>query len=146
MTPFVLVHGAFHGGWCWKCVTRRLRDAGHSVYAPTLTGLGDREHLLDPSVNLSTHIQDVVNVLVYEDLHNVPLVGHSYAGMVIAGVAEAVPARLSRLIYLDAVIPVDGDCTRRGHGGAAADHDRCGRRLNSGGDSSPYRVSRVAQC
>ena len=109
MVTYVLVHGAFHGGWCWKKVTPLLREAGHEVYAPTLTGLGERAHLLSPEVDLSCHIQDVVNVLEYEDLQQVVLVGHSYGGMVITGVADRVPARLAHLIYLDAVVPCDGE-------------------------------------
>ena len=87
MTTFVLVPGAWQGGWCWQRVTPRLRAAGHEVYTPTLTGLGERAHLARPDVDLDTHIQDVVNVLTYEDLHEVILVGHSYAGIVVTGVA-----------------------------------------------------------
>jgi pimeloyl-ACP methyl ester carboxylesterase len=101
MATFVLVHGAFQGSWCWRKVIPLLRAAQHDVYAPTLTGLGERVHLLGPDVNLSTHIQDIVNVLFYEDLSEVILVGHSYAGMVIAGVAEAIPESLGHVIYLD---------------------------------------------
>src|SRR5215211_2758933 len=83
---FVLVHGAWHGGWCWKEVVRLLRGAGHEVFAPTLTGLGERVHLLAPEIDLTTHIDDVLGLLEYEDLTNVVLVGHSYAGIVISGV------------------------------------------------------------
>src|SRR3954451_24537840 len=108
MATFVLVHGAWHGGWCWKKVTPLLRAAGHEVYTPTLTGLGERVHLVTPEVNLSTHIDDVVNVLSYESLHQVVLVGHSYGGMVIARVADRVADRLAHLVYLDASIPDDG--------------------------------------
>jgi pimeloyl-ACP methyl ester carboxylesterase len=108
MVTFVPVHGARHGGWCWKKVTPLLRATGHEVYTPTLTGLGERAHLLGPSVNLSTHIEDVVNLLFYTDLSDVVLVGHSYGGMVITGVAERVPERLRRLVYLDALVPDDG--------------------------------------
>src|SRR5947209_11264731 len=85
---FVLVHGAWFGGWCWKKVTPRLRAAGHDVFAATLTGLGERAHLLTPDVGLDTHIEDILAVLEFENLTNVVLVGHSYAGMVIAGVAQ----------------------------------------------------------
>ena len=105
---FVLVHGGWHGGWCWKKVTPLLRVAGHAVYAPTLTGLGDRAHLFTSAVNLSTHIEDVRALLFYEDLHDVVLVGHSYGGMVIAGVAPLVVSRLAGVIYLDAFLPDDG--------------------------------------
>ena len=83
MATFVLVHGGWHGGWCWKRVTPHLRAAGHAVYTPTLTGLGERSHLASPETNLSTHIQDILNVLTYEDLRDVVLLGWSYGGMVI---------------------------------------------------------------
>jgi pimeloyl-ACP methyl ester carboxylesterase len=108
MATFVLVHGAWHGGWCWQRVARLLRAAGHDVFTPTLTGLGERAHLLGPAINLETHIQDVVGVLHYEDLRDVVLVGHSYSGMVISGVAELAAERLGHLVYLDAFVPGDG--------------------------------------
>ena len=108
MTTFVLVHGSFGGGWVWQKVTPLLRAQGHEVYIPRLTGLSDRSHLLDCGVNLTTHITDVASLLYYEDLSEVVLVGHSYAGMVITGVAEKVPERLSKLVYLDAYVPSDG--------------------------------------
>ena len=109
MATFVIVHGAFGGAWAWnRLVVPRLRQAGHAVHAVTLTGLGERAHLVTPEVGLATHIQDVINVLFYEDLHNVVLVGHSYGGMVITGVADHVPERLAQLIYLDAAVPADG--------------------------------------
>lgn len=108
MTTYVLVHGGWHGGWCWKRVTPFLRDSGHTVYTPTLTGLGERSHLASPETNLSTHIQDILNLLWYEDLTDVILVGHSYSGMVITGVADAAPERIARLVYLDAFVPEDG--------------------------------------
>ena len=107
---FVLVHGAWHGGWCWQRVTPLLRAAGHEVYAPSLTGLGDRAHLLNRKVNLETHIADVVALLEMENLANVALVGHSYAGMVITGVADRAAARLKSLVYLDAFAPEQGEC------------------------------------
>lgn len=108
MSIFVLVHGAFNGGWCWKHVARRLRAAGHDVFTPTLTGCGERAHLLSPSVGLGTHVQDVVNVLEYEDLEGVILAGHSYAGVVITAVADRAPGRVARLVYTDAAAPEDG--------------------------------------
>jgi pimeloyl-ACP methyl ester carboxylesterase len=108
MTNYLLVHGAWHGGWCWKRVARLLRASGHEVFTPTLTGLGEREHLLDATIGLDTHIQDVLGVLKYEDLRDVVLVGHSYGGMVIAGVAEKAAERLAHLVYLDAFVPHDG--------------------------------------
>jgi pimeloyl-ACP methyl ester carboxylesterase len=109
---FVLVHGAWHGGWCWKKVTPLLRAAGHEVFAPTLTGSGDRAHLLTPQVGLDTHIMDVAAVLEYEDLTDVVLVGHSYGGMVIAGVAQQAAARLAALVYLDAFLPENGKAVK----------------------------------
>ncbi|HEV2121876.1 MAG TPA: alpha/beta fold hydrolase [Chloroflexota bacterium] len=109
MASFVLVHGAWHGGWCWQRVAARLRAAGHEVCCPTLTGLGERTHLLLPSIDLDTHIQDVVNVLAYEDLTGVVLVGHSYAGAVVTGVADRTVEQLIHLVYLDAFIPHDGE-------------------------------------
>ncbi len=109
MAIFVLVHGGAHGGWCYQRVTRRLRQAGHEVYAPTLTGLGERSHLVGPQVDLNLHIQDVVAVLHYEDLEDVILVGHSYGGMVITGVADRAAARVGKLVYLDAANPKNGE-------------------------------------
>ncbi len=108
MATFVLVHGSFHGGWCWQKVARLLRESGSEVHTPTLTGLGERSHLATRQAGLDLHIQDIINVLEFEDLHDVVLVGHSYAGLVITGVAERVPQRLKLLVYLDAFIPHDG--------------------------------------
>jgi pimeloyl-ACP methyl ester carboxylesterase len=108
MAIFVLVHGSWHGGWCWQKVVPLLRGTGHQVYTPTLTGLGARSHLLNRRVDLTTHITDVVNLLFYEDLSEVVLVGHSYAGMVITGVAARIPERLARLVFLDAYVPAEG--------------------------------------
>jgi pimeloyl-ACP methyl ester carboxylesterase len=99
--PLVLVPGACLGGWAWGTVSRHLRAAGHEVHPVTLTGLGERVHLAHPGIDLATHITDVVNLLDYEDLHDVVLVGHSYAGPVIAGVASQRPQRLGALVYLD---------------------------------------------
>jgi pimeloyl-ACP methyl ester carboxylesterase len=110
MVTFVLVHGAFHGGWCWRDVAAQLRAAGHEVFAPTLTGLGERSHLASPAVDLSTHIRDVANLIEWEDLREAVLVGHSYGGMVITGVADRLPDRLAGVIYLDALVPQDGQC------------------------------------
>ena len=105
---FVLVHGAWLGGWLWKKVTPLLRAAGHEVFTPTLTGVGERSHLFSPEVGLDTHIEDIVAVLEYEDLTDVTLVGHSYAGMVITGVAQRAAHRLAQLVYLDAFLPENG--------------------------------------
>ena len=107
-TTIVLVHGAWHGGWCWTRVSPLLRAAGHTVFTPTLTGLGERSHLLTRDVDLDTHITDIVQVLEFEDLENVTLVGHSYGGMVITGVADRASDRISQLVYLDAMLPDNG--------------------------------------
>jgi pimeloyl-ACP methyl ester carboxylesterase len=101
MAAFVLVPGAWMGGWIWQDVARRLRQAGHDAYPVTLTGLGERAHLARPDVNLDTHIQDVLGLLRYEELEDVVLVGHSYAGLVVEGVADRAPERLSHLVYVD---------------------------------------------
>src|SRR4051794_12250519 len=108
MATFVLVPGAWLGGWCWQQVTPKLIAAGHRVYTPTLTGLGERVHLGRPETNIDTHIQDIVNVLEFEDIQDATLLGHSYAGFVVTGVAERVPARLRQVIYLDATVPKAG--------------------------------------
>jgi pimeloyl-ACP methyl ester carboxylesterase len=109
MTDFVLVQGAWIGGWYWRPIAQALRKAGHEAYTPTLTGLGERIHLMNPSINLDTHIADVVNVFKWEELSNVVLVGHSYGGMVITGVADALPDRIRSLVYLDAFVPGNGN-------------------------------------
>ena len=108
MATFVLVHGAFHGGWCWRVVTPRLTDAGHTVFTPTLTGLGERAYLANPDVDLETHIADVIGVFDWEDLQDVILVGHSYGGMVVGAAADRLADRIRCLVYLDALIPEDG--------------------------------------
>ena len=105
---FVIVHGATGGGWDWKLVDRILTAAGHTVYRPTLTGLGERVHLASADINLTTHITDIVNVILFEDLHDVVLAGHSYGGMVITGVMDRIPGRISRVMFLDAAVPDDG--------------------------------------
>jgi pimeloyl-ACP methyl ester carboxylesterase len=109
MATFVLVHGAWHGSWCWKRVRQALRTKGHDVFTPTLTGVAERSHLLSADVNLETHIQDVVNLLEWEELSDVVLCGHSYGGCVISGVADRVPRRLRALLYLDAFVLEDGE-------------------------------------
>ena len=106
---YVIVHGAWGGGWDWKRVDSALTKSGSVVYRPTLTGLGERVHLLTPAVDLSTHITDIVNVIRFEDLRDVVLVGHSYGGMIISGVADQIPDRIRRLVYVDAIVPEDGE-------------------------------------
>lgn len=105
---FVLVHGGGHGGWCYGLVADALISAGHRVFAPTLTGLGERVHLLSATISLNTHVLDVANVLRFEDLDDVILVGHSYGGGVITGVADEVPDRIGQLVFLDASMPGNG--------------------------------------
>src|SRR5205807_2556337 len=109
VTTFVLVHGSWHGGWCWRRVADRLERGGHKVYTPTLTGLGERVHLLTASVDLNTHITDVVNVIKFENLSNIVLVGHSYAGCVISGVAEQMLPAIASIVFVDAFLPQDGE-------------------------------------
>jgi pimeloyl-ACP methyl ester carboxylesterase len=108
MAVFVLVHGAWHGGWCWSRVAPLLREAGHQIHTPTLTGLGEGAAPPMPSVDLDTHVRDVVDLLASGDLREVVLVGHSYGGMVITAVACRVPERLAHLVYVDAFVPEDG--------------------------------------
>ena len=151
MATYVLVHGAWHGGWCWRKLTPLLRAAGHEAHAPTLTGLGERVHLATPEVSTDTHVQDVCNLLEYEDLSGVVLVGHSYGGHVIAGVADQAPERLAHLVYLDAdsgVFAADGwsyvdviNAARRARGegpmGPPGDGDVWQRRLDMLGIVDP---------
>lgn len=109
MATFVLVPGSWLGGWVWGRAAPLLREAGHQVYAVTLTGLGDRAHLGSGRTGVSTHIQDVVATIEAEDLADVVLLGHSYAGVVVSGVAERIPERIARVVYLAGVLPVDGE-------------------------------------
>lgn len=105
---FVLAHGSWHGGWCWAPVARQLRQAGYEVHCPSFTGMGDRAHLLSPDVNLETFIEDLVRVIETEELPPVVLVGHSFGGIPISGVADRIPDRLAHLVYLDALVLEDG--------------------------------------
>ena len=113
MATFVLIHGAWHGGWCWWKTAPLLRKTGHLVLTPSLTGLGDREHLarlMPPAVlNLDLHIRDITELLAANDLRDVILVGHAYAGMVITGAAELAPERIAKLVYVNGVAPSDGE-------------------------------------
>ena len=110
-STFVLVHGAWHGGWGWVRLVALLRKQGHTVFAPTLTGLGERSHLIRPDIDASQHITDIVNVIRYERLTDIVLVGHSYGGCVVSGVAEVLPDTIKSIVFLDAFIPDDGDAT-----------------------------------
>jgi|KBSMisStaDraftv2_1062788.scaffolds.fasta_scaffold41831_2 pimeloyl-ACP methyl ester carboxylesterase len=120
-SPLVLVHGAWHGGWCWRRVADVLTAKGRYVVAPTLSGVGERSHLASDAINLSTHVDDVVNEIKWKDLDGLVLVGHSYGGMVITGVAERVRERIAAIVYLDAFMPEDGQslATLAGPGAAA---------------------------
>lgn len=109
MANFVLVHGAWHGGWCWQRVTTVLQQGGHRVHAVTLTGLGERAHLLSPSITLDTHIDDVISAIEVEELSDVVLAVHSYAGMIGTAVADRLSKRLKHLVYVDAVVPKPGE-------------------------------------
>lgn len=121
---FVLVHGATAGGWEWKSTGKFLTDDGHTVYRATLTGLGEREHLNSPDIDLQTHINDVVNLILYEDLHDVVLTGHSYGGMVVTGVMDRIPERIRHVVFLDAAVPQDGQSIWDLFGGQGMDPDR----------------------
>jgi pimeloyl-ACP methyl ester carboxylesterase len=107
---FVIVHGAWGGGWAFREVDRLLTADGHKIYRPTLTGQGEKVHLATRDTGLTTHVTDIVNVILFEDLHDVVLVGHSYGGMVITGVADRVPDRIKHVIYIDALVPKNGEC------------------------------------
>jgi pimeloyl-ACP methyl ester carboxylesterase len=109
MSSFVLVHGSWHGSWCWKRVRSALQAQGHEVFTPTLTGLADRSHLLSREVNLDTHIQDVVNLIRWEELSDIVLCGHSYGGCVVSGVADRMPGQIRALVFLDAFVLEDGE-------------------------------------
>src|SRR5690606_31067402 len=113
---FMLVHGAWGCGWSFKQTDSLLRLQGHNVYRPTLSGLGERVHLASAEVDLDTHIADVVNTILFENLHDVVLLGHSYGGMVVTGVADSIPERIKRLIYLDAFVPEDGQSVMTAQG------------------------------
>ena len=130
---FVLVHGAWHGGWCWRRVADRLRREGHVVFTPTLTGLGERSHLLSAAIDLDTHIADVVNVIKWERLNDVVLCGHSYGGFVISGVAEQIAPAIRSLVFLDAFVPRDGETIQDLTGDAIRDGIRGAMRRGSAG-------------
>src|SRR5574341_414579 len=105
---YVLVHGAWHGGWCWRRVAEGLRSAGHRVFAPTQTGLGERSHLLSTDIDLNVFVQDIVNVIECEELSDVILVGHSFGGNAVTGVADRIPQRLRHVVYLDGIVAHSG--------------------------------------
>jgi pimeloyl-ACP methyl ester carboxylesterase len=121
MSTYVLVHGAWGGSFSWRKVRPLLQQAGQTVFTPSLTGLGERAHLATPDVNLTTHIQDVYNAIWYDDLTDIILVGHSYGGMVVTGVADRLPERIKHLVYLDAFLPDDGQSLYDMGGGGPRD-------------------------
>jgi len=118
MANFVLVHGAWHGAWCWRRVVQPLASAGHRVHAVTLTGLGERSHLMSPAITLETHITDVYNAIEVEELDDVVLAVHSYAGMIGTAIADRMPERLRHLVYVDAVVPRPGESWSSTHAAA----------------------------
>jgi pimeloyl-ACP methyl ester carboxylesterase len=134
---FVLVHGAWHGGWCWRRVADRVRRGGYSVFTPTLTGLGERSHLLRAGIDLKTHIADVTNVMKWEQLTDVVLCGHSYGGFVISGVAEQMAPAIRSIVFLDAFVPHDGDTPQSLTGPAVQDGIRAA--LQRGDGAMPPR-------
>jgi pimeloyl-ACP methyl ester carboxylesterase len=141
MTQLVLVHGAWHGGWCWARVLPLLRAAGHAAHAVTLTGVGERAHLLSPEIRLATHLQDVLNLIAAEELDDVALVGHSYGGVVITGVADALrrqrPGLLRHLVYVDAVVPHPGESWSSTHAPEVVAGRVAAAEQSSGGLSLP---------
>jgi len=149
---FVLVHGATAGGWEWKRTGQFLTDDGHTVYRPTLTGLGEREHLNSSEVDLQTHIDDIVNLILFEDLHDVVLTGHSYGGMVVTGVMDRIPERLRHVVFLDAAVPEDGQSIWDlfgSRGPMPADRFRDGFMQVpwvKPGDKPPYSVKHSIKC
>lgn len=135
MADFVLVHGAWHGAWCWKRILPGLWSAGHRAFAVTLTGTGERAHQLSSGINLHTHIDDVAAVIEAEELQQAIVVGHSYGGMVITGVADRMPDRIARLVYLDAVVPQPGESWSSGH--AAQTQEQRRQAIAATGSISP---------
>lgn len=118
MTDIVLVHGAWHGGWCWRDVVPHLTRAGHRVHAVTLTGVGERAHLMTPAITLETHITDVINAIEAEEMQNIVLAVHSYGGMIGTAIADRLPGRLRHLVYVDAVLPAPGESWSSTHASA----------------------------
>ena len=130
---FVLVHGAWHGGWCWRRVADRLRGAGHVVFTPTLTGLGERSHLRRPDIDLNVHVADVANLIKWERLEDVILCGHSYGGFIISGVAEVRSEAIRALVFLDAFLPSNGDSIQKLTGAAVQEAVRAAAQRGDSG-------------
>jgi pimeloyl-ACP methyl ester carboxylesterase len=148
---YVMVHGATAGGWEWKKAGQCLTDDGNVVYRPTLTGLGERMHLNSPDIDLETPLNDGVNMILFEDLHDVVLTGHSYGGMVITGVMDRIPDRLKHVIFLDAAVPDDGMSIWDLFGGAPKDQSRIADGFMmvpwvKPGDKPPHNVKQSIKC
>src|SRR6478735_2944496 len=143
MANFVLVHGAWHGAWCWQRVVSLLTAQGHRVHAVTLTGVGERVHLMSPLITLETHIADVANTLVFEELQDVVLAVHSYAGMIGTALADRMPERLRHLVYVDAVVPKPGESWSGTHASARRGWPRRRRRPTT---ASRHRIRRCSGC
>lgn len=137
MRNFVLVHGAWHGAWCWRRVADRLRAARHLVHAVTLTGVGERAHLLSPSITLETHVHDVIQAIEAEELHNVVLAVHSYGGMIGTAVADRIGERLRHLVYVDAVVPKPGETWSATHASATREARLAAARASSDNSFPP---------
>jgi pimeloyl-ACP methyl ester carboxylesterase len=147
VSTFLFVPGAWLGGWCWRDVAPPLRAAGHTVVMPTLTGLGERAHLLSPEIGLNTHVADVLALIHYRALDDLTLIGHSYGGTVITAVAERVPERIRRLVYLDASIPLDDQSNNDVVGSEMAGQLRASAIADGDGwkvPPAPYVVSRLS--
>jgi pimeloyl-ACP methyl ester carboxylesterase len=147
---FVVVHGATAGGWEWKRAAQCLTDDGHTVYRVTLTGLGERMHLNGPHIDLQTHINDVVNTILFEDLHDVILTGHSYGGMVITGVMDRIPDRIRHVVFLDAAVPDDGQSIWDLFGGNPPSTNTVDGMMQVSwvkpGDKPPHSVAQSIKC
>lgn len=139
-TTFLVAHGAWSAGWAWKKMHPLMRAAGHRLITPTCTGLGEREHLANPSVDLETHIQDMLGVIKFEQLDAFVLIGHSYGGMVATGVADRVPERIAKLVYLDAFVPQDGQALVDLVTPATAERMRAGAKAGDGWRVPPNPV------
>lgn len=132
VATIVIVHGWWSGGWYFQSVARQLRSRGREVYTPTVTGVGERVHLASPEITLETHVQDIANLLEYEDLREVVLVGYSYGGMIVTVVADRLPHRISRVVYLDAFVPEDGESLRDIMPELAVEMERVAREVGDG--------------
>jgi pimeloyl-ACP methyl ester carboxylesterase len=131
-TTFLVAHGAWSAGWAWKKMHPIMTAAGHRLITPTYTGLGEREHLANPAIDLDMHIQDMLGVIKYEELDNFVLIGHSYGGMVATGVADRVPGKIRKLIYLDAFVPTNGQSLADLVGPAGAQQMKAGAKAGDG--------------